>query len=964
MMKKSLILALCFLLAFPVNVVLAAPSGGQVVQGQANISQSGAKTTINQSSDRAIVNWKNFDIAGNEAVLHNMPSRNSAALHRVVGGGGASQLAGELKSNGNIFLVNPAGVVIHKGARIDAGGFLATTHDIANEDFMRGNYAFTKPGQPGAAVINQGNITVRDQGFAALVAPTVRNEGVIAARLGKVALASGDAFKLDFYGDDLINFSVPESTVDRLHTPEGTPLGVDNSGTIKAEGGVVLLSATQLDGVVSSVVNNSGLVSASSAELKGGRIVFGGEGDTVDVKNTGTVTASSDKSDGGVVRMAAGGTVSVSGTVEARGANKGGTVDISGAKKTELIHAAVSTEGGEGGLIRVGGEFQGGKVTADDTMKAAFVDRFDAETLASTGELFADASSSLNAGLDGTLIAWSEGATELHGGLTGRYVETSGRTLTVSDAPNLTGNGIWLIDPTNVDIVNGGLQGINNSATGNTTIDAAWLGTYVNGQNIVSILADNLIRVLDNIAYENGQLSLSAGSRIDVKAAITSANGGLQLSAPSIISVENSIIDCALVSIGTYSFNMNNARILASDSMFLNADRLNIVQNIHDVNAAGSPISVADYLTLSTSVGNTITIGAGTEGSVGARALIKAGTAYFVEGGFALNPYSIEAEYVGWDSGVSLVGPTGGGDEPHIFGVKGLYPDGQSSTPASTDLWPFTTVNLNAAGVLAITEKRDDPTVLGNPNYYELKPKDYSTIGIPYIDYQTYIEHEMKALLDKLNALNSDLEKMGNMGANEFTGAIGPMVGTLQLAALLASYNNLYDDLLEKGIARTAAEEVILGMLEKFGGGLGEAIVAAVGGLPGAFATYLTGMADLMVTIVENGDKLVGNQTPRHMNAAEQVLQEVVSKTNPGFYFWGQDSYKNMTFNQLQAIISNAGQAVVDQVNADPGTALTPKNVTLEHGNYAAKKLFSNWLEANADALSGKDPAALQRLLQ
>jgi filamentous hemagglutinin family protein len=270
-LREFLIFVICFTLVCPVHVVLAGPDGGRVVRGKAEIRQSGATTAIDQSSRRAVINWKNFDIAGNETVRHSMPDRDSAALHRVVGGGGASQLAGSLSSNGNIYLVNPAGVVIHKGARIETGGFMATSRDISDDNFMKGNMLFDRPGHPDARIINQGSITVRDSGLAALVAPTVRNEGIIAARLGKVALASGDStYKLDPYGDDLIAFTVAENDVNRLYATDGTPLGVENTGIIKAEGGVVLLSATQLDGIVSSVVNNGCKVSAASAEVLGG----------------------------------------------------------------------------------------------------------------------------------------------------------------------------------------------------------------------------------------------------------------------------------------------------------------------------------------------------------------------------------------------------------------------------------------------------------------------------------------------------------------------------------------------------------------------------------------------------------------------------------------------------------------------------------------------------------------------
>ena len=233
-----------------------------------------------------------------------MPSSNSAGLHRVVGKGGPSNIEGLLQSNGNVYLVNPAGVVIHNGAKIDVNGFVATTRDIANDNFMKGKMVFDKPGMPGAAIINQGNITLKDNGLAALVAPTVRNDGIIAGKLGKVALGGSEAaWKLDMTGDDLIAFTMDENAVNTLHAADGTPLAnVQNNGKIKAEGGVVVLTASQLDGIVGSVVNN-GEISAASAETKGGKIIFRGQGNKVDVVNNGQLDVSSKSADGGMVRM-------------------------------------------------------------------------------------------------------------------------------------------------------------------------------------------------------------------------------------------------------------------------------------------------------------------------------------------------------------------------------------------------------------------------------------------------------------------------------------------------------------------------------------------------------------------------------------------------------------------------------------------------------------------------------------
>ncbi|MDR2456659.1 MAG: filamentous hemagglutinin N-terminal domain-containing protein, partial [Deltaproteobacteria bacterium] len=252
---------------------MAGPEGGQVAAGQASIEKSGQVTDINQGSDRAVINWNSFDIGKQETVNHQMPRPESAGLHRVVGGGGASQLEGSLNSNGNVYLVNPRGVVIHDGAKIDTNGFVATTSDIENDDFMAGNLNFSKKGEPGAAVINQGQITVKERGYAALVAPQVRNDGVIAGKLSRVAMASTDKFKLDVYGDDLINFAVDDQQAGEFYDTDGARLGVENAGTIDAEGGIVLLTAEQLDRTVAATVNNSGVVKAGSAELDGGKIV-------------------------------------------------------------------------------------------------------------------------------------------------------------------------------------------------------------------------------------------------------------------------------------------------------------------------------------------------------------------------------------------------------------------------------------------------------------------------------------------------------------------------------------------------------------------------------------------------------------------------------------------------------------------------------------------------------------------
>jgi filamentous hemagglutinin family protein len=182
--------------------VFALPQGVTPVAGSGTVSQPNANTlNINQTTNNAIYNAITFNIARPETVNVFQPGSISNALFRVTGGLGPSQIDGALWSNGRVFLVNPYGFLFGSGAQINVSGFLATTHDITKANFMAGNYKFNIPGRPDASIVNLGNINITptSTGFAALVAPGVRNAGVITANLGHVALASGNGFTLGKY---------------------------------------------------------------------------------------------------------------------------------------------------------------------------------------------------------------------------------------------------------------------------------------------------------------------------------------------------------------------------------------------------------------------------------------------------------------------------------------------------------------------------------------------------------------------------------------------------------------------------------------------------------------------------------------------------------------------------------------------------------------------------------------------
>lgn len=284
------------------NTAYSNPSGGKVVAGNAVIQQETAsKVSIRQASDKAVIDWQKYGIGAGEQVQYYQPSASSVTLNRVVGQD-PSQILGRLTANGQVFLVNPNGIYFGKNAQIDVAGLIATTHNIRNDDLMAGKYDFNIPGQPGAAVINEGTIRIADTGIVAFVAPSVANHGVITARLGKVALAAANGFTLDFYGDELLTFLVNDAVARTAFDQAGSPLTsfVENSGRIEAQGGYVLLTAKAAENAIHSVINQSGIIEATTVSTHKGEIILDAGKGSLQV--SGTLDASAPEGgDGGFI---------------------------------------------------------------------------------------------------------------------------------------------------------------------------------------------------------------------------------------------------------------------------------------------------------------------------------------------------------------------------------------------------------------------------------------------------------------------------------------------------------------------------------------------------------------------------------------------------------------------------------------------------------------------------------------
>lgn len=274
--------------------VHAQPAGGVVSAGSATIGGAPGSMTITQTTPNVAINWQSFGIKAGESVRFVQPSSNSVALNRVIGSD-PSSILGSLTANGKVFLVNPNGILFGQGASVNVGGLVASTLAISDANFMANNYKLSGAGA--GSVVNEGAINAADGGYVALLGAHVSNQGVIAAKLGTVALAAGNAMTLDVAGDGLLRVAVNEGAVNAL---------AENGGLLQADGGQVLMTAQSAGSLLPSAVNNTGVVRAQTIQNVKGTIMLMGDMQSGTTNVGGTLDASAPQGgDGGFVETSA-----------------------------------------------------------------------------------------------------------------------------------------------------------------------------------------------------------------------------------------------------------------------------------------------------------------------------------------------------------------------------------------------------------------------------------------------------------------------------------------------------------------------------------------------------------------------------------------------------------------------------------------------------------------------------------
>jgi filamentous hemagglutinin family protein len=367
-----------------INGSVLAQTAPQVAAGAATIVQTPGKTIINQTSNRAAIDWREFGVKAGEELRINQPGAGSVSLQRVTGNS-VSRIDGNLSSNGQVWIANPNGVIVGNSGQINVNGLMATTGRVDVDHMMAtGNARIS--GATGAPIMLEGQVKAGQAGVALVGRDVTISRNSLVEALGNVAVGAGAGGEVGYAGDRLVNFSVDPATAAKIVAAGGITgagvklVGLGGGSSIAVEGTIkstgdgstwgVAVSADQarIAGVVEAPgqkvevagqrVEVSGILDVSGD--KAGSIAVGGgwqgapmatgrNSQQTVIKETAQLKANG-KDTGGVISVWSDGQTSVAGRIAATGAREGGSVETSGKKALAVLPStSVTTAGAKAG---------------------------------------------------------------------------------------------------------------------------------------------------------------------------------------------------------------------------------------------------------------------------------------------------------------------------------------------------------------------------------------------------------------------------------------------------------------------------------------------------------------------------------------------------------------------------------------------------------------------------------------
>ncbi|WP_076866829.1 filamentous haemagglutinin family protein [Bradyrhizobium mercantei] len=284
-----------------------APGGLQVAPGwqganaptQAVDAAGQTQVGIQQTRAQAILNWNSFNVGARTTLTYDQQGNaNWVALNRVVGSTAPSQILGNIKADGAVYVINQNGIIFGGASQVNVGSLIASTAGITDTQFLsNGIYSPQASGQyvpsftdaRGAVKVEAGAListsapssVTQGGGFVLLMGTEVSNAGSISAPRGQVQLAAGNDFLLR------PGYSTDANQASTTRGNEISPIvrdaiaAVGNSGLIFAQQGDITLAGRSIsqDGVLvaTTSVNTRGTIHLlNAASDAAGSITLGG----------------------------------------------------------------------------------------------------------------------------------------------------------------------------------------------------------------------------------------------------------------------------------------------------------------------------------------------------------------------------------------------------------------------------------------------------------------------------------------------------------------------------------------------------------------------------------------------------------------------------------------------------------------------------------------------------------------
>lgn len=249
------------------------PTGENSLTHNHKFDRGNLEMTITQSGSNGIIKWDSFDVGGSATVNFKGDAGGYNVLN-YVNGANASQIYGTINANnnGNIFIVNPAGVQIGNSAQINVGSLYVSNKKFSDDelkkvkadtnvnDFMQGgtltNAELMSLGNINITNIENGNVTFEGNGRIVIDTERIKKNDVVTDNF----IVKTDDINDVLLGYDAYNTENNPGTYDGMQKTFANNVFVNNSATATAVDGYMWVeNVEQLQAINTNLSGNYAL---------------------------------------------------------------------------------------------------------------------------------------------------------------------------------------------------------------------------------------------------------------------------------------------------------------------------------------------------------------------------------------------------------------------------------------------------------------------------------------------------------------------------------------------------------------------------------------------------------------------------------------------------------------------------------------------------------------------------------